>query len=47
MDPGEIEAPILAGVTVENGYFDRTPSHLISQWFDEQGGRNTFYPLNL
>lgn len=42
MDPGEIEAPILAGVTVENGYFDRTPSHLISQWFDEQGGKRHF-----
>lgn len=37
MNPGELDAPGWAGVTVENVYFDRTPARLISRWFDEQG----------
>jgi translation initiation factor 2B subunit (eIF-2B alpha/beta/delta family) len=37
MDPGELGAPVWAGVTVANEYFDRTPARLISAWFDEHG----------
>ena len=37
MDPGELGAPVWAGVTVANEYFDRTPAGLISAWFDEHG----------
>lgn len=38
MDPREINAPALAGVIVENVYFDRTPAELISGWFDDGDG---------
>ncbi len=40
MEPAELSAPIIEGVTVENCYFDITPAHLISYWIDEYGVRN-------
>ena len=39
MDPAELGAPPLAGVQIDNGYFDITPARLISAWFDETGMR--------
>jgi len=39
MDPAELSAPVIEGVTVENCYFDITPVHLISGWIDEIGVR--------
>ncbi len=37
MDPAELGAPALAHVTVRNVYFDRTPSRLITAYFNEKG----------
>jgi len=35
MNIDELQAPQLPGVTIQNIYFDITPAHLISTWFDE------------
>ena len=35
MNIAELQAPQLSGVAIQNIYFDITPAHLISAWFDE------------
>jgi len=35
MDIAELQSSQLPGVTIQNIYFDITPAHMISAWFDE------------
>jgi len=35
MSIAELQAPQLPGVTIQNIYFDITPAHMISAWFEE------------
>ncbi|MGB1548256.1 MAG: translation initiation factor eIF-2B, partial [Alphaproteobacteria bacterium] len=37
MNPAELGAPAFPHVTVQNVYFDRTPSRLVTAYFSEQG----------